>query len=41
MPACRKLTEMGRQARLVAQSKYTKQKIVERYETVTDGLNCK
>ena len=38
MPACRKLTEMGRRARLVAQSKYTKQKIVEQYKTVTDGL---
>jgi hypothetical protein len=41
MPACRKLAELGRRARLVAQSKYTKQKIVEQYQTVPDGLNCK
>jgi nucleoside-diphosphate-sugar epimerase len=38
MPAYRKLTEMGRRPRLVAQSKYTKQKIVEQYKTLTDGL---
>ena len=35
------LTEMGRRARLAAQSKYTKQKVVQQYKTVIEGLSSK
>jgi colanic acid biosynthesis glycosyl transferase WcaI len=35
------LFEMGRRARLAAQSKYTKQKVVQQYKTVIEGLNSK
>jgi hypothetical protein len=31
----------SRRARLAAQSKYTKQKVVEQYKTVIKGLNSK
>lgn len=33
--------EMGRRARLAAQSKYTKQQAVQQYKTVIEGLNSK
>ena len=35
------LIDMGRRARLAAQSKYTKQKVVQQYKTVIEGLSSK